>query len=152
MITIEQVMKWKPCYSEQKILSLSGGRREMTPREIADMETVSVEDRIWLLGRREVVGEPALAEWGCDCAEHVLPIWESWAKQNVANSFAAPRSAIDTKRRHLRGEATDAELAAAEAAARAAGRAAGRAAWAAGRAAGRDAETTWQLNHLKKYL
>ena len=80
-----------------------------------------------------------LHEFACGCAEDVLPLFEQSHPHD-----SRPRKAIETKRRWLRGEATDQELAAARAAARGAARAAaGDAAWGAARAAAGDA--AWAL-------
>ena len=101
----------------------------------------------------------------CDYAEHVLPIFE-----RVHPNDKRPRGCIEVARRHLRGEATDKERAAAgdaawAAARAAAGAAAGAAAWAAAwdaaawaaawaaagaaaRAAAWDAELAWQTQRL----
>ena len=67
----------------------------------------------------------------CDYAEHVLHIFEAKYPDDYR-----PRKAIEVARRYARGEATDAELTAAETAAWAA---AGDAAWAAARPAARPA-------------
>ncbi len=82
-----------------------------------------------------------LGGFACDCAERVLPIFE---REHPGDK--RPRLAIETKRRHLAGKATDGELAAAWAAARAAARdAAGTAARDAAGAAARDAawDSAW---------
>jgi len=72
--------------------------------------------------------------FACDCAEHVLYLYESWNPDDPR-----PRETIATCRRYADGKATDAELAAAGAAAWAAATAARDAAWAAAGAAARDA-------------
>jgi len=86
-----------------------------------------------LLRRCENWNERTARLFACDCAEHVLYIFEA---QHPDDS--RPRQAIETVRRYARGEATKEELAAAWDAAGAAARAAARAAaWdAAGAAAG----------------
>ena len=117
--------------------------------------------------------------FACDCAEHVLPIFEKQYPDDKR-----PRSAIETARKFALGTATQDELdaawgaawaaarAAAWAAAWAAGGAAGAAAWAAGGAAGGaardaagaaawawaagaaawDAENKWQAKKLLKII
>ena len=73
--------------------------------------------------------------FACDCAEHVLPIFE---KQYPGDK--RPRHAIKTARRFALGTATQDELDAARTAAWEAAWEAARAAWEAARAAARTAE------------
>lgn len=103
-----------------------------------------VDWMIWLLER---MGKPLWTDqerrlFACDCAEHVLPIWEARYPDD-----ARPRRAIEVARAYARGKATAAELVAARAAVRdavwdaedATEDSAGDAAWAAARAAAGDA-------------
>jgi hypothetical protein len=85
-----------------------------------------------LLHRVGVLTAPALIRWAADCAERVLPIWETWRPDDPT-----PRRAVDA----ARAGATKATEAAARAATYATGAAAARAAGAAWTAAGaaRDA-------------
>ena len=85
-----------------------------------------------IVGRERTVlwmvdASTVLHEFACRCAEDVLAL--------VDNPDPRSLAAIEAKRRWLRGEATDSELAAAQAAAWAAGAAAWAAAWDAARAA-----------------
>jgi len=80
----------------------------------------------WRTPLRTVSLDRVLREFGCDCAERVLPFYETEFPED-----ARLRDAIDVARKFARGAATKEELAAAWAAARAAARAA----WAAARAA-----------------
>ncbi len=92
----------------------------------------------WVARKVRLVSETAWDErtarlFACDCAEHVLPIYErDYPDDNC------PRHAIEVARRYANGEATMQELTAArDAACRAAWTATGDAAWhAAGDAAG----------------
>ncbi len=90
-------------------------------------EDKSVATRRTLLSAVNV--ERELRIFACDCAEHVLHIYEEQYPGDKR-----PRHAIEVARRFISGKATDAELtaarAAAYAAARAAAYAAARAAWA----------------------
>ncbi len=92
------------------------------------------------LVRKTAWDERSARLFAADCAEHALPIFERGFPDDVR-----PRRAIETGRAYVRGQATEAELAAARSAAWAAGAAgdaARSAAWAAkaaARAAARDA-------------
>jgi len=66
--------------------------------------------------------------FACDCAEHVLPLFEKKYPNNKA-----PRSCIETSRAFARGNATEKQRDAA-------------------RAAARDAEQQWQTDRLWEYL
>jgi len=81
---------------------------------------------LWLLNKLNIC-ETELHELACDFAERTL--------KYVPNNEERPRIAIETKRRWLRGDASDEELTAAGTAARAAARASWAASWAAARAA-----------------
>lgn len=94
--------------------------------------------------------------FACDCAEHVLHLFEARYPDD-----ARPRQAIEVARRHANGKATDADLAAAEVAAGAAAQdaawvaaeaAAGVAARATAWAAAGAAERQWQAERLLAYL
>ena len=80
--------------------------------------------------------------FACDCAEHVLYLYE----QHYPNDDR-PRYAIEVARQYANDQATHHELLAA--------RAAGDAAWDAARAAAPaawDAERQWQIDKLMEYL
>ncbi|HQK63115.1 MAG TPA: hypothetical protein PLV67_06010 [Methanofastidiosum sp.] len=104
----------------------------------------STDHEKWVARKVRLVSEIAWDErtarlFACDCAEHVLHLYE----KNCPND-TRPRKAIETARAYAEGKSTEEELAAAMAAAWdaawAATRAAARAAaWAAARAAAWDA-------------
>ena len=95
----------------------------------------------WRTPLRTVSLDRVLREFGCDCAERVLPFYETEFPED-----ARLRDAIDVARKFARGAATKEELAAAWAAAWAAAEAAaGAAAWAAG-----AAEMAWQRDEFNK--
>ena len=111
---------------------------------------------------RQCVGwnERTVRLFACDCAEHVLPLFERWWPNDTR-----PRNCILLARRYADGQTTRQELAAAWAAA---GDAARAAAWAAAgdaaraaaraaagdaaRAAAGDAELEWQTTTLLQYV
>lgn len=137
--TVVDVLSWGPCpdYTPEVVADLFAGRESLSVAEILDLDIPS-DDRLWAVLRPEMLPEETLGELTCRFAEDVLPIYESeYPGDN------RPRHAIEVKRRWLRGEATDDELAearaAAEAVAGATARAAARAAawvtaWATARA------------------
>lgn len=140
LITLDQLMSWEPCYSEEKILRLSQGKTEMTVGEILSMRFVSAEDKLWLLLREECIPARILHEFALWCAETAL----ARAKVTDERSW----NALRVKRLWLDGKATDKELQAArdaawdaarDAAWEAAWGAARYAAWGAARYAARDA-------------
>ena len=105
----------------------------------------SIDHEKWVARKVRLVSETAWDErmarlFACDCAEHVLPIYEKDYPKDPR-----PRKAVETARAYADGKATKEELAAARNAAwAAAGGAAGAAAWAA--------ERKWQTARLAQYL
>ena len=90
----------------------------------------------------------ALLHFAADCAEHVLPLFET-ARPGDDRPWKAIRAARD----YADGDIDETARAAAEAAAWAAARAAAwAAAWAAAEVATRDAERQWQARRLWRYL
>ena len=119
-ITVEEIMKLKPCsdYPEEKVKDLIGNGK--TPLEILDLP-ISKSDKFWLLLRPEYISERNLHLLACDFA------------QDVAHMNPDPRvqAAIDAKRLWVDGKITDEELKKAKAAAYAAYAATRAAAYAA---------------------
>jgi hypothetical protein len=134
------------------------------------LDVCGMKDAMWALSAIRDTRTPRL--WACDCAERVLPIFESDRPGDLR-----PRAAVRAARRYARGEigaaardaAEDAAWVAARAvawdaagdAARAAAgdaawAAAGDAAWAAAGDAAWDAageaEQEWQIARLREYL
>ena len=169
-ITYEEFLEFTPCYlhdPEKKALMDSIARRKerWTALDILGLEEIPDEDKLWCVLRKELIDEKKLHEFACVCAERAL--------SRVGNPDSRSIAAIAAKRAWMRGEITDAELAAARdaawdaerdaeraaerdaarAAARDAARAAARdAARAAAWAAASDAERAWQVEELKKML
>ena len=113
-----------------------------------DGELVEAEDKV-VCRRVRLISGTAWNEcnarlFACDCAEHVLHLYE---KEYTGDD--RPRLAIETARAYANGKATEDELSAARAAA---WDAAGAAARSAARAAAGDAENAWQTQQLLKYL
>jgi hypothetical protein len=95
--TVDDVMSWRPCsrYSKADIERLFAGRDRLSALEILDVD-IPIRDKFWSVLRVDLIAETTLRELACDYAEYCLPM--------------RPRIAIETKRRWLKGEATDAEL------------------------------------------
>ena len=127
IITTEQIMSWSPCdrYNESIVSDLIGDGK--TPIEITELE-ISVEDRLWVLLRPEIIPEMDLHSIACDFAQAVSHL----------NQDPRVQAAIDAKRKWIAGKISDKELEAARAAAWAAtweAAAGAAAAWAAARSA-----------------
>ena len=144
-ITYEEFLEFKPCWLKTEggaaRLKKIGARKERwTALDILALDDVDAADKLWAVLREELIDARILHEFACWCAEDAL--------SHVENADERSRNAIKVKRAWLRGEASDAELAAAwtaawsavEAAAEAAARSAARsAAEAAAEAAARSA-------------
>lgn len=143
-VTVDDVMSWGPCWDRDEVEDAAGGQTSLTPLEIADLK-IKVSDRLWVLLRPEIIEEKHLHELACVFAECALAAAREAGREPDARSWAA----IETKRKWLRGEATDEQLAAARGAERAAAEAAAPGgAWGAERAAERE----WQLEQVRLVL
>ena len=142
-LTISDVVALEPCgldgnddgrnYTPKRIARLFAGRETLTLGDILAMDEISISDRLWVVLKRGVLPESVRIGLGCDYAERVLEIAETWA-----GNEGLSRLAIDVTRKWLRGEATDKERSAAALAANTAAAAAD-AAYAAAAAAAHSA-------------
>jgi hypothetical protein len=95
-ITVDDVLSWHPCEdyrTRKKLLTITGGRESLTPEEVLDLD-IPWEDRLWVLLREPIFTEIELRLLACDFAEHVLPIWEDWARNVLPKHLEAPRNLI----------------------------------------------------------
>ena len=115
--TVDDVMKWRPCYSRAKVKKLFGRRRSVTLVDMLSSGELSDHDAIWCACR--AMDDRQRRLFACDCADSVVRLTTD------------PRAAvcIAVARRYADGLATGEELRAAADAARAA-RAAAYAAYA----------------------
>lgn len=160
--TIPVVMSWRPCgcngsddgtnYTEARVARLFAGRERLTALDVLALD-IPADDRLWAVLRPELIPERDLHELACRFAERVLPLFEAAHPHD-----SRPRAVIEAKRAWLRGEISDAELAAARdaawaawAASDAAWDAASDAAWAAARVSER-AERDAQVQMVRDYL
>ena len=134
-ISYEDFVSFKPCWlidGETRIKHASqlagyrAMRDEWSALDILRLDEVDAEDRLWLVLREELIDAPILHEFACRCAERALSRIDKPDERSIA--------AIEAKRKWLRGEISDKELAAAWDAARsatwdAAGNSVKRAAW-----------------------
>ena len=133
-VTLEEFKKFGPCWlgtaeGREKLEAICGRKEAWTALDVLDLpeEEVSPVDKLWAALRPEFIPEETLHEFACRCAEEAL--------KQVKNPDPRSVAAIEAKRKWMRGEIGDEELAAAWAAARAAARAATDGAFAAAWAA-----------------
>jgi hypothetical protein len=146
-VTVEEFLKFDPCYSGEEIRKIAGDKREWTALDVLALEDVPPKDRLWAVLREEFIPARTLHEFACAVAEEAL----AGVEHPDPRASAGPAA----KRKGLHGEISDAELrsahldawnAAAEAASAAAlaaargATAAENVAWAARAAAGDAAE------------
>ena len=114
-VTVEQFRNFGPCWLETvegrgKFARIAAIKNEWTALDVLNLPDVSAQDKFWSVLREEFIEAPILHEFACRCAEYALSFVESPDLRSIA--------AIEAKRKWLRGEITDAELAAARVAAR----------------------------------
>jgi hypothetical protein len=157
-VTVDQVLSWEPCedYTRERIEELFAGKEAVNVHDVLAMD-ISDSDKLWAALREEFIPAETLHEFACRVAENALLKERKAGREPDARSWKA----LEVKRKWLKGEATDSELAAAReaawaawAAAWAAREVAREAAWAAAWAA---REAAWaargeQLKILKELL
>ena len=124
-VTPEQFKEFGPCWLEtaagrQRYARVAAMRDEWSALDVLALDGVSNEDKLWAVLREEFIDAPVLHEYACRCAEYAL----TFVREPDSRSIAA----IEAKRKWLRGEISNDDLAAARAAA-------WTAAWTAARAA-----------------
>ena len=124
-VTPEQFEEFGPCWLEtaagrQRYARVAAMRDEWSALDVLALDGVSNEDKLWAVLREEFIDAPVLHEYACRCAEYAL----TFVREPDSRSIAA----IEAKRKWLRGEISNDDLAAARAAA-------WTAAWTAARAA-----------------
>jgi hypothetical protein len=145
-ITLADVRSWRPCYDPAKWLPQGETDWSGTALDILDRKQVPAADRLWAVLRREVLDDATLRLCACAIVRET-PLGDGRRVWDLLTDDRS-RRVVEVVEQYARGEASDAELAAAGAAAwaaawaaaRAAARAAGAAAWAAEYAAGAAAD------------
>lgn len=108
-VTVYQFFTFNPYLGEEQVRAFARGKQEWTALDVLRLEDVSAEDKLRAVLREEFIDTPVLHEFACRCAENALKMADNPDPRSV--------EAVTVKRRWLRGEATDEELAAAGAAA-----------------------------------
>jgi hypothetical protein len=116
-VTIDEIMAWEPCpeYPRERVAELFGKNSAVTWRQMARWR-IPHEDRVWGLLHNEFLTDAQLWELACQFAERALLAERKAGREPAEASW----NAIATRRRWLRGEATDEEIASAASAASAA--------------------------------
>jgi hypothetical protein len=126
-VTLDDVLKWGPCYSRLKLRELAGSRKTITAEGILQLP-IPHNDKLWAVLREDFFSKRELHLLAADFAEHTLHIFE----RNYPND-QRPRKCLAVVRRYANGEAAEVERAAA-----------GAAAW--------DAARDWQIAKIGEYL
>lgn len=115
--TLNKLRAHSPCESGWKKLLAHLGKTQADdePLQLSTiLESNGIQDAVWALRSLNGV-DKELRLFACDCAEHVLYLFE-----NVYPKDNRPRNAIENARKYAQGTATKEELAAAANAANAA--------------------------------
>ena len=148
-VTYDEFLGFSPCWLDdvekaERLKEIGKRKDNWTALDVLALEDVDAGDRLWAVLREEFLPADLLHEFACQCAEKALENYDDPDPRSIA--------AITAKRKWLRGEITDEELAEAWAAARAAAQAAAwDTAWDTARAAARAAaqaaawDTAWNV-------
>jgi hypothetical protein len=130
------IMSLNPCdiWPESRVWRAVPKRIPLT--EFLRAEHIPAVDRLWVVLRREFLGDRLLRLFACDCAERSLIREREAGREPDERSW----NAVAVARRYANGEVTDEEL---EAAWYAAWSAAWSAAWTAGAASRSAWEAAW---------
>jgi len=108
-VTLEQVLAMHPCIGATKIKAYAraAGLKTGTALDVLKMENVSANHRIWTILHPEFLSDAIMWEFACWCAEDALQyVKEKYGIEPDQGSI----NAIETRRKWLKGEATDEEL------------------------------------------
>lgn len=101
-VTLEQFMEFDPCWlktdeGRERLRRIAALRPEWTAIDVLNLPDVSEDDKLWAVLREEFIDAPILHEFACRCAEYAL--LSVTRKPNPRYA-----SAIDAKRKWVRGE------------------------------------------------
>jgi len=107
-LTVDDIMEWVTCreWPREKVQEKFGKRKTVTPLQLAGAEGVEAQDKLWILLSPEIIPEKKLQLLACDFAEDVLPIYEKAYPGDKRS-----RQVIEAKRKWVRGEISDEQLA-----------------------------------------
>jgi len=108
MITLELLREWGACYDDDRIAVLVPPEG-VTPIQVLDAN-IPAADRLWVLLHEEIIPARELRLLAVRWARGALDGERAAGREPAAESWAA----VDVAERYARGEATDAELCAAE--------------------------------------
>jgi hypothetical protein len=117
-VTVEQALTFSWCYTKKKIRAIAGSKTEWTALDVLRLTNVPAKDRQYAVFRPEFLEDEIMYEIACQYTEDAFTHIKAPDPRSVTG--------IETKRRWMRGEATDEELYAAWFAANAAANAAAR--------------------------
>jgi len=106
--TVDDLLSWGPCYSDREVRELAGEVTTFTALDVLRRDDIPPDDRLWVVLRTQLIDDVTMRLFACDCAEHVLPIWEKAHPQDDR-----PKRAIEIARKYAHGEASKAEMIAA---------------------------------------
>jgi len=101
-VTVEQFLKFNPCYPPEQICKIAGNKTEWTALDVLVLEDVPLGDRFWAVLREEFLDAPILHEFACRCVEETLGI--------VNNLDEHTARYITVKREWLKGKVMTSEL------------------------------------------
>ena len=139
MITAKLLREWNACWSDERIAAF--GKSEMSPREVAACESISLDDRLWVLCRSLWhLDESAARGFAIESASLVTHLAGNEDDQSQHAALLNRLLEIEDLPADQRGAAREAAWGAAREAARGAAREAAReAAWEAAWEAAREA-------------
>ena len=112
MITYENLIAWRACYSNDRLRNLFADPltvRQVLTKMNKGWDTVLPQDRLWVVSRESVLGAKILRLFACDVADEALKLIDNPDPRSI--------EAIRVSRLYAVGEATLEQLKAAYAAA-----------------------------------
>jgi len=110
-VTVKQIMSFYPCenYTEERIENLRkkvcGRRKRITKQDIINAP-IPIQDRLWVLLRKEFFTDMQLHQIAIWCWEKIAkPIWEKYLPEDKS-----PHEMIQMKKMWLKGKVTDEQL------------------------------------------